>query len=228
MELYSLNAEPRDDVGKGASRRLRKSGKVPGIVYGAKKDALSILLNHDEVIHQLENEAFYSHILTINIGKDAEKVVLKDLQRHPHKPSIIHIDFQRIDEKQKLTMRVPLHFINEDQCVGVKTGGGVIGHIMTELEISCLPKDLPEYIDVDMKEIDVGDTVILSDLQMPEGVEIYALTHGGDASMPVASVNIPKEIEEEVPEELEEIAEGAVPTVDETEEPAPEPDQEQE
>ena len=204
MEQFELTAQPRADAGKGASRRLRKTGKIPGIVYGAKKDALSILLNHDEVLHQLENEAFYSHVLTLKVGGRDEKVVLKDLQRHPFKPTVLHIDFQRIDEKEKLTMRVPLHFINEEQCLGVKQGGGVISHIVTELEVSCLPKDLPEYIEVDLAQADIGDTIHLSDLALPPGVEVLALAHG-DASQPVASVNLPRVVEEaeEVPEEAE-------------------------
>lgn len=197
MEQFELQAERRTDVGKGASRRLRRTGKLPGIIYGTKRDVLPITLSHDDVAHQLEHEAFFSHILTISVGDKNEKVVLKDLQRHPHKPFLLHIDFQRIDESAKLTMRVPFHFINEDRCVGVKQGGGVVSHIMTELEISCLPKDLPEYIEVDLAEVDVGETVHLSDLELPDGVEISALLHGGDSSQSVANVIIPRVIEEE-------------------------------
>lgn len=202
MQQFEINAELREDVGKGASRRLRTTGKFPGIVYGAKEDAVSITLTHNEIMHQLEHEAFFSHILTLTIGKQSEKVVLKDLQRHPFKAQLLHIDFQRIDEKQKLTMRVPLHFINAQQCVGVKQGGGVISHVMTEIEISCLPKDLPEFIEVDLLNIELGETVHLGDLTLPEGVEIYALLHGGDTARPVASVHIPR-VEEETEEEVE-------------------------
>ncbi|MGI9229361.1 MAG: 50S ribosomal protein L25/general stress protein Ctc [Gammaproteobacteria bacterium] len=211
MEQFTLSAESRSDAGKGASRRLRKTGKVPGVVYGAKKDAVPITLNHNEVIHQLENEAFYSRVLTLNVAGQSEQVVLKDLQRHPFKPAVLHIDFLRIDEQAKLTMRVPLHFINEEQCVGVKQAGGVISHIMTELEINCLPKDLPEFIEVDVLEMNLGDTIQMSDLQLPEGVEIHALTHGGDVTLPVVSVNLPRVIEEEEEVEAEEAAaeEGA-------------------
>jgi large subunit ribosomal protein L25 len=218
MESFELNAETRQDVGKGASRRLRRDGKLPGVIYGSNKDAESITLRHDDVIHQLENEAFYSHILTLNVDKKPEKVVLKDLQRHPYKPSVMHIDFQRISDTEKLTMRVPLHFVNEEKCVGVKTGGGVISHIMTELEISCFPKNLPEYIEVDMLEIDVGEAIHLGDIQLPEGVEIYALLHGGDAAQSVASVQIPRVVEEEdeaVESEEGDAAEAATPEADE-------------
>ena len=207
MQVFELKAQSRDDLGKSASRRLRRSGRIPGTVYGANKAPQSISLLHDEVLHRLDHEAFYSSILTINVDAGSEQVVLKDLQRHPYKPEILHVDFLRIDEKQKITMRVPLHFVNEHLCTGVKTGGGVVSRIMTELEISCLPKDLPEYIEVDLANMDLGDAVHLSDIVLPEGVEIYALQHGGDASASVASVNLPRITEEimEQEEELEEV-----------------------
>ena len=197
MQLFELNAEPRGDMGKGASRRLRRDGKLPGVVYGSKKDAMPITLKHNDVFHQLQNEAFYSHILTLNIGKDREQVILKDLQRHPYKPTVLHIDFQRIDEKEKLTIRIPIHFINAGKCIGVKLGGGVISHIMNEIEISCLPKDLPEFIEVDLENVNVGEAVHLGDLKLPEGVESYALIHGGDVEQPIATVHIPRVAEEE-------------------------------
>ena len=206
MQQFELNAEPREDVGKGASRRLRKSGRLPGIVYGTEKQAEMISLVHDDVLHQLEHEAFYSHILTLNVGDTSERVVLKDLQRHPYKPSLMHIDFLRIKEDEKLTMRVPLHFTNETKSVGVKTGGGVVSHIMTDLEVSCLPKDLPEYIEVDLLEVNLGETVHLGDLKLPDGVEIYALQHGGDPAQPVASIHLPR-VEVEA-EDTEVAAEG--------------------
>ena len=206
MQANELNVQPRNDLGKNASRRLRRSGRIPGTVYGANKEPQSISLLHDDVLHQLDHEAFYSSILTINFDSESQQVVLKDLQRHPYKPEILHIDFQRIDEKQKITMRVPIHFINEHLCIGVKTGGGVVSRIMTELEISCLPGDLPEYIDVDLADVNLGETIHLSDIVLPEGVEIYALQRGGDAFASVATVNVPKGglEEEELEEELEE------------------------
>ena len=206
MELFELIAEPREDMGKGASRRLRREGKVPGVVYGGTKDAAPIMVSHNEIFHHLENEAFYSHILTLQVGKAKERVVLKDLQRHPYKPTVLHLDLQRINEKEKLTMRVPLHFINEDKCIGVKEGGGVVSHVMTDLEISCLPKDLPEYIEVDLAEVNVGEGIHLSDLKLPEGAEIAALMHGGDETRTVATVHIPKVIvepEDELEDEVD-------------------------
>lgn len=209
MDQFELTAEAREDVGRGASRRLRRSGKLPGIVYGANKEATAITLDHDDVVHHIEHEAFYSHILTLKLGKEKQKVVLKDMQRHPFKPRILHIDLQRVSESEELTMRVPLHFINEEKCIGVKRDGGVISHLVTELEITCLPKDLPEYIEVDMLNVNVGDTIHLGDLKLPEGVEAYSLSHGGDTSAPVVSVHIPKLVTEEEELEAEEGLEAA-------------------
>jgi len=211
MEQFEIIAEPREDKGKGASRRLRREGKVPGVVYGADKDATSIMMVQNEFMHHLENEAFYSHILTLQVGNKKEKVVLKDLQRHPYKAVVLHVDLQRVDENEKLTMRIPLHFVNENICIGVKQGGGVVSHVMTDLEISCLPKDLPEYIEVDLAEVNVGESIHLSDLKMPEGTEIAVLMHGGDAVQTVATVHIPKvviEVEDEFAEEAEAEAEA--------------------
>ena len=210
MEQFEIIAEHREDMGKGASRRLRREGKVPGIVYGAKKDATSIMMPQNEIMHHLENEAFYSHILTLQVGKKKEKVVLKDLQRHPYKAVVLHVDLQRVDENEKLTMRVPLHFLNENICIGV-TDGGVVGHVMTDLEISCLPKDLPEYIEVDLAEVNIGEAIHLSDLKIPEGTEITALVHGGDAAQTVAIVHVPKvviEVEDELVDEADVEAEA--------------------
>ncbi len=193
METFEISAEKREDVGKGASRRLRRAGKVPGIVYGAESEPTMISLDHDEIMHHLDHEAFYSHILTLTIGKDQESVVLKDLQRHPFKRRLLHIDLLRIKAGESITMRVPLHFVNEDKCIGVKRDGGVINHLMTDMEIQCLPKDLPEYIEVDMLEVEMGQTLHTSDLSLPEGVEIVALTHGGeDDEQGVANVYMPR------------------------------------
>ena len=198
MQEFEINAEPRTDVGKGASRRLRRSGKLPGIIYGTDMEAMSITLDHEVLNHQLENEAFYSHILSVKIGGEEYRAVLKDLHRHPYKASILHVDFLRVSETEKITMRIPIHFTNEVQCIGVKQEGGVISHLMTELEIICLPKDLPEYVEVDMLNVKLGDAVHLGEVKLPEGVEIYALTHGGDPDRPIASVHVQKAVEEEV------------------------------
>jgi len=207
MNQFEIVAEARDRKGKGASRRLRRTGYVPGILYGAGKDPETIQLEHNDVLKHTELEAFYSHILTLKLPEGDERVVLKDMQRHPFRKQIMHMDFLRVDENEQLTMRVPLHFINESTCVGVRTGGGVIYHLMTELEIMCLPRDLPEYIEVDVAELELGASLHLSDISAPEGVEIASLSQGGDPGQPVVSVQIPRvEVE---PEELgEEAAEG--------------------
>jgi large subunit ribosomal protein L25 len=188
MNIFAINAEVRTDKGKGASRRLRRAGKVPGIVYGGNKEPQMLNVNHNELIRRLENESFYSHLLSLNVNGNSESVVLKALLRHPAKPFILHVDFQRVDATHKLHMHVPLHFINEDICVGVKTGGGSISHQMVEVEIHCLPQHLPEYLEVDMAAIEVGQTLHLSDLKLPEGVEIPALNHSG-GDLPVVAVH---------------------------------------
>ena len=192
MESFHLAASVRHALGKGASRRLRRLGSVPGIVYGAGKAPLPITLGHDDVLHHLEREAFFSHILTLDIDGAKEKVVLKDLHRHPWRPVILHMDLLRIDEEEKIVMNVPVHFLNEDSCVGVKASGGVISHILTDIEISCLPKDLPEYIEVDMQDVDVGQTIHLGDIELPERVDSTSLLHGGDPAQPVVSVHMPR------------------------------------
>ncbi|TVZ40780.1 large subunit ribosomal protein L25 [Alteromonadaceae bacterium 2753L.S.0a.02] len=187
-EDFKLDAQVRDDQGKGASRRLRHENLVPAIVYGGKKDPQNIAISHNEMIKHLENEAFYSHIISLSIAGANEDVILKDLQRHPSKPQILHADFLRVDKTQKLTTRVPLHFVNEESCKGVKLQGGAISHNLTDLEISCLPQDLPEYIEVDLKDVEVGDIVHISDLKLPSGVESVALSHGEEHDQPVATV----------------------------------------
>jgi len=185
IETYELIAESRSDTGKGASRRLRRTGMVPGIVYGAHKDPEMIAVGHNALLRHLEHEAFYSHVLTLKVGDVESKVVLKDLQRHPAKPFVMHADFQRVSADEKLRMTVPLHFINEGSSLGVKAGGQV-SHNLTEVEVACLPKDLPEFIAVDMAEMDVGDILHLSELPLPEGV---ALAHAPDPDVPVVIIH---------------------------------------
>jgi len=189
-EDYTLSAQLREDSGKGASRRLRREqGLVPAIVYGGDKAPTNICVAHNELLKHLENEAFYSHIVKLNLGDEAQDVILKDLQRHPAKPYILHADFMRVSSTQKLTTRVPLHFLNEEKCKGVKLGGGVVSHNMTDLEISCLPANLPEYIEVDLLELEIGDVVHITDLKLPEGVEAVALLQGAEHDQPVATVS---------------------------------------
>lgn len=178
-ENFVVNAESRADQGKGASRRLRRAGKVPAVLYGAG-EPVSLTLDHNEMIHHIENEAFFSHILELNIDGKAEKAIIRDLQRHPAKNMLIHADFQRVDAKQELHVNVPLHFINEEACAGVKTGGGVLHHLATEIDIACLPKDLPEFIEVDVIDLAAGETLHLSQIKLPKGVRSVVLAQGED------------------------------------------------
>tara|TARA_A100001011_G_scaffold63734_1_gene64201 strand:+ start:1903 stop:2568 length:666 start_codon:yes stop_codon:yes gene_type:complete len=187
---FVINARSREDTGKGASRRLRRqSGEVPAIIYGGKKHAEKISILHKDITKALENEAVYSSIISLSIDGKAEDTIIKDIQRHPAKQVILHLDFLRVSKTTKLQTRVPLNFLNEDICIGVKMSGGLIAHTMTDIEVSCLPKDLPESIDVDMEQIDVGQIVHLSDIKMPSGVESVSLSQGAEYDLTVATVN---------------------------------------
>ena len=187
---FVINARSREDTGKGASRRLRRqSGEVPAIIYGGKKHAEKISILHKDITKALENEAVYSSIISLSVDGKAEDTIIKDIQRHPAKQVILHLDFLRVSKTTKLQTRVPLNFLNEDICIGVKMGGALIAHTMTDIEVSCLPKDLPESIDVDMEQIDVGQIVHLSDIKMPSGVESVSLSQGAEYDLTVATVN---------------------------------------
>jgi len=174
---FEIKAVPRVDAGKGASRRLRRRGLVPGIVYGAHKDPEMIAVNHIDLVLQLEHEVFYSHVLTLDLEGQKQPVVLKDLQRHPARPLILHLDLQRVSETEELVLHVPLHFVGEVLSLGVKKGGRVAHHL-TDLEISCLPRDLPEFIQVDISQLDMNDSLHLADLKLPAGVSIPKLESG--------------------------------------------------
>jgi len=191
--IFNLDASVRADRGKGASRRLRHEGKVPAILYGGGKDPVSLTLEHNKVIQAQDFEAFYSHVLTLNIeGKKVEALV-KDMQRHPFKPKVMHIDFQRIVAGEKLQTNVPLHFVNEDKAPGIKNEGGYADHLMQELEVTCLPKDLPEYIEVDMIAVEMGQTLHLSDIVLPKGVESVELNkEGDDHDLALVTIKAPK------------------------------------
>lgn len=206
-EDFQLDAQLREDLGKGASRRLRReAGVVPAIVYGGSKKPQNISISHNELAKHLEHEAFYSHIITLNVADKSESVILKDLQRHPAKPIIIHADFLRVSKTKKFNTSVPLHFINEASSKGVKMQGGQVTHNMTMLEISCLPADLPEYIEIDLAEVELGQIVHISDIKLPSGVESVALSHGEDHDLPVAAINKPKGASED--EDADEAEEG--------------------
>ena len=200
-----LNAELRTDMGKGASRRLRRANKLPAIVYGAGKDPENLTLEQKDVQHQLQNEAFYTQVLDLNIGGKTTEVLVRDLQHHPFKMDILHIDFQRVDAKKEVHVNVPLHFEGEDVAPGVKQEGGAVSHVVTEVEVVCLPKDIPEFIVVDMSELHLDEIIHLSDLKLPEGVEILELRQGEEHDSAVASIHARKVAAE--PEEGEAAAE---------------------
>jgi large subunit ribosomal protein L25 len=194
---FVIEASSRADLGKGASRRLRRlNDAIPAIIFGGDKAPASISLDHGKLLHTVENEAFFTSILTLNVDGVPENVIIKDLQRHPAKPRILHADFQRVSADHVLHVKVPLHFINEATALGVKQGGGKVQHQMTELEISCLPKDLPEFIEVDVKNLNVGDTLHIADLTLPAGVTSIALTHGESGNLAVVSISVIKGSEE--------------------------------
>lgn len=199
QKSFEINAELRTDKGKGASRRLRRTDKVPAIIYGGKQDAQSITVDHTELMLHLEHEAFYSHILSVKVDGKAEKAILRDLQRHPSKPRVLHADFLRVSETEKLRMNVPLHFMNADISVGVKDEGGVVSHLSTEVEVSCLAKDLPEYIEVDLANLELGQAIHLSELKLPSGVELVELSHGEAHDQAIVNIHKAKKVVEEEP-----------------------------
>ena len=206
---FNLNAELRNDQGKGASRRLRRLGRVPGILYGAGEGAVQLSFNHNEVQNSLSHEAFYSHILKIKVGNEEHQAIIKDLQRHPAKPVIMHLDFLRVKDDIEIRVHVPLHFKNEKEAVGVKTQGGVVSHNMIEVEIACLPRYLPEFIEVDVLNLELNHALHLSDLKLPEGVRVVQLAYGEEHDLPVVSIHHPRVEVEEEPAAAAAPAEGA-------------------
>ncbi len=198
-QKFVLEATARANVGKGASRRLRHENAVPAIIYGADKAPANVSLQHHHLVHALDNEAFFASIITLKVDGKAESVIIKDLQRHPAKPRVLHADFQRVDENKPVHMRIPLHFLNEAIAVGVKTGGGQVSHLLTELDISCLPKDLPEYIEVDIQNLGLGESLHISDLQLPSGVSSVSLSHGESGDLAVVAIQAPRRAEAEAP-----------------------------
>ncbi len=188
MSDYRLSAQSREEAGKGSSRRLRRlEGQVPAIVYGGKNKPKSIQLAHKDLKRALEEESFYSSVITLEINGKDEPVILKALQRHPAKPLVLHADFQRASAGTVLKVNVPVHFLNETSCTGVKMQGGVIHHDAVEIEVSCSPKDLPEFIEVDLAEVELDQVLHLSDLKAPKGVTFVALAH--DSDLPVVSIH---------------------------------------
>ncbi len=213
-----VTAFPRTNEGKGASRRLRATGRVPGVIYGGGKDAQSLEFDHKALLRHLKLEAFHSSILDMTVGGNKDRVLLRDFQMHPWKEQVQHVDFLRIDPKKKVHMAVPLHFMNAEIAPGVKLGKGVVQHIMNELEVQCLPDDLPEYIEVDLKDLELDDSIHVTDLQLPKGVETSAKLKADNPS--IVTVQVPREIaveevvaapETEITAQAPDAAAGAAP-----------------
>jgi large subunit ribosomal protein L25 len=216
---FKFNATPRTEMGKAATRRLRHANKVPAIIYGANKAATAVTLEHKEISKAFSHEAVFSQILTVNVDKKKEKVVLKAVERHHTKPQVMHIDFLRIKAGEKLTMQVPFHFLGEEESPGIKEGG-IVSHVMNEVEIKCLPEDLPQYIDVDISKLGIEESVHLADIILPKGAEL-TIELDEEHNPGVVSINRPR-IEEE-PEAVaeEEAAEGEAPTEEKAEDKEP-------
>ena len=239
-ETTTILAELRDDVGKGASRRLRREGKVPAVIYGGHRDPVSLAVPHHELSHAADSEAFFSSILEIRVGKDrTQQAVVRDMHRHPYKPVILHIDFMRVSAEEVLRISVPIHFVGEDVSPAGKTSGVIVQHQVTEVEISALPKDIPEFLSVDLSELEAGEAVMLSSIELPEGVSIPALEmEGDDNDIPVANAVHIKEsqgtgaaaaAEAEAAEAAGELGEEEIPSDEEeaeAEEASPDEDRE--
>ncbi|OGV48807.1 MAG: 50S ribosomal protein L25/general stress protein Ctc [Legionellales bacterium RIFCSPHIGHO2_12_FULL_42_9] len=208
MSIITLEAEARSDVGRGASRRLRRlENKIPAIIYGGEKQPENVHLAQNKIHKALENEAIFSSVIVVKVGKEKEQVILKDLQRHPYKPIILHMDFQRVSDKDVLVRHVPLHFINEEEAPGIKEGG-LIAHTMTQVEIRCQAKYLPEYIEIDMSNVALNDVIHLAQLNLPKNTELTVDVTDCNHNLPVVSIHLPKIVVEEEP--VEEVSETDV------------------
>ncbi len=188
---FQIDAEVRNHAGKGDARRLRHQDQIPAIIYGAEKDPQSIVLEHKNIQKMLNNDAAYSHILTVAVDGKKEQVILKAIQRHAYKPLILHVDFMRIKSKEAITMKTQIHFLNEENCQAIKQGG-VLSKLMTDLEITCLPADLPESVDIDLTDVEMDQTLHISDIQLPKGVELAAGELDDEHNLAVASIHKPK------------------------------------
>ena len=220
---FSLSAQLRTETGSAAARRMRRSGQVPGVLYGAGREAMSITLDSQELLRNLEQEGFYSHILSLAVDGKEQKVVLRGVQRHPVRSDIVlHLDLQRIRQDEKIHMTVPLHFIGGDMAPGIKEQSGLFSHLMTEVEVICLPADLPGYIEVDVSSLHIGEPLHLSSLEPPEGVELVELMHDRDHAVVIINERREQIEEEEIEEEVRE--EEAEEADIETEDSEPQPE----
>lgn len=201
---FIVEAEVRTGSGTAASRRSRRNGQVPMVVYGGGEDEQYLLVDHNKIYRQLNVEAFHSALVQLHVGDDLQRAILRDVQMHPYKQQVMHLDFQRVSRKDKITMTIPLHFLGEEDAPGVKVESGIMSHSMTSIDVSCLGSDLPEYVEVDVSSLGMGEAVHLGDVKLPEGVEFASTVQESDLELPVASVLAPKKPQtEEVDEELE-------------------------
>ncbi len=205
---FELVAEFRQDQGKGASRRLRRDGKVPAILYGGHADARALCVSHQKLIVMLENERFYSTILSLKVGEETQAAILKDVQRHPYKNAVLHIDFQRVSDSEKIRINIPLHFKGASISPGVKSQGGLVSHLRTQVEVACLPKDLPEFIEVDLSGLSLNESIHLSELTVPAGVQLLELSKKDTA---VVAIHAPRAEEVEVAPAAADAAAAAAP-----------------
>jgi large subunit ribosomal protein L25 len=208
MKYANLTAHARNEHGRGASRRLRRNGSVPAIIYGSENEAVAVSLDHNTVFHALKREDFHTSILSIELAGKTEKVLLRDFQMHAYRPEVLHLDFQRVNEKEEMQIRIPLHFTNEDTAHAVKVQGAHITHVVTEVEIRALAKDIPHFIEIDLKNIKAGQTVHLSDLVLPQGVTLVGLLRGDDAAVVIAAG-----ISTETESDLNMVSASDIPTI---------------
>ena len=200
---FIVEAELRTGSGTAASRRARRNGQVPVVVYGGGEDEQYLLVDHNKILLQLNVEAFHSALVQLSVGDDLQRAILRDVHMHPYKQQVMHLDFQRVSRKDKITMTVPLHFVGEENAPGVKTESGIMTHSMTNIDIYCLGSDLPEYVEVNVSELGMGDSVSLGEVKLPEGVEFASTVQDSDLELPVASVLAPKKPQTEEAEEAE-------------------------
>lgn len=196
---YEVKAEVRQATGGSAGRQMRRTGKVPAVIYGAGRPAQSLALDAIAIGRNLDTEAFHSALLEVKVGGASELAILRDVQRHPFRPQVLHVDFQRVSENEKLHLSVPLHFNGADLCPGVKLQGGILSHLINNVDVTCLPRHLPEYLEVDVSQLVLNQTLHLTDIKLPEGVEITSLSHGENHA--IASVATAKVVEEVAPVE---------------------------
>ena len=187
MHSFTLNAETRGDLGKGASRRLRHAGKFPAVIYGGNADPKSLTMDHAEILKAIDDEAFYTSIIDVKIDGQGTRAIVKDIQRHPYKPKITHMDFQRVSDDTIIHLAIPVHLLGGENAPGVKLGGQLT-QLMSSIEVACAAKNIPEYVELDVSEMKVGDTLHISDLQLPEGVSSVELMHGEDHDQPVVAI----------------------------------------